>query len=74
MKRKATLDLHRVKHADVEDKLIDFLFWQKFDFKGINIITGNSQKMQEIVMDFLDKYEFKYYISSHNLGEIVVVA
>ena len=73
MKRKATLDLHRVKHADVEDKLIDFLFWQKFNFKGINIITGNSQKMQEIVMDFLDKYEFKYYISSHNLGEIIVV-
>jgi hypothetical protein len=73
MERKATLDLHRVKHADVEDKLIDFLFWQKFNFKGINIITGNSQKMQEIVMDFLDKYEFKYYISSHNLGEIIVV-
>jgi hypothetical protein len=73
MKRKATLDLHRVKHADVEDKLIDFFFWQKFDFKEINIITGNSKKMQEIVMDFLDKYEFKYYISSHNLGEIVVV-
>ena len=73
MKRKATLDLHRVKHADVEDKLIDFFFWQKFDFKEINIITGNSQKMQEIVMDFLDKYEFKYYISSYNLGEIVVV-
>jgi hypothetical protein len=73
MKRKTTLDLHRVKHADVEDKLIDFFFWQKFDFKGINIITGNSQKMQKIVMDFLDKYEFKYYISSHNLGEIIVV-
>ena len=73
MKKKTTLDLHGVKHADVEDKLIDFLFWQKFDFKGVNIITGNSQKMQKIVMDFLDKYEFKYYISSYNLGEIIVV-
>ena len=73
MKRKTTLDLHGVKHADVEDKLIDFFFWHGFDHKEINIVTGNSQKMQELVMDFLDKYEFKYYISSHNLGEIVVV-
>ena len=73
MKRKTTLDLHGVKHADVEDKLIDFFFWHGFDHKEVNIIIGNSQKMQEIVINFLDKYEFKYYISSHNLGEIVVV-
>ena len=73
MKRKTTLDLHGVKHSDVEDKLIDFFFWHGFDHKEVNIITGNSQKMQELVMDFLDKYEFKYYISSHNLGEIVVI-
>ena len=73
MKRKTTLDLHGVKHADVEDKLIDFFFWHGFDHKEVNIIIGNSQKMQEIVIDFLDKYEFKYYISSHNLGEIVVI-
>jgi hypothetical protein len=73
MKRKTTLDLHGVKHADVEDKLIDFFFWHGFDYKGVNIIIGNSQKMQEIVMNFLDEWDFKYYISSHNLGEIIVV-
>ena len=70
--KKTTLDLHGVKHADVEDKLIDFFFWHSFDYKKVNIITGNSQKMQELVISFLDKYEFKYYISSHNLGEIIV--
>ena len=70
--KKTTLDLHGVKHADVEDKLIDFFFWYSFDYKKANIITGNSQKMQELVISFLDKYEFKYYISSHNLGEIIV--
>jgi hypothetical protein len=73
MKKKTTLDLHGVKHVNVEDKLIDFFFWHGFDHKGVNIIIGNSQKMQDLVMDFLDKYEFKYYISSHNLGEIVVI-
>jgi len=72
MKRKTTLDLHGVKHADVEDKLIDFFFWHGYGYRGVNIITGNSQRMQEIVMDFLDEWDFKYYISSHNLGEIVV--
>jgi hypothetical protein len=72
MKRKTTLDLHGVKHTDVEDKLIDFFFWHGFDCKEANIITGNSQKMQELVISFLDKWDFKYYISSHNLGEIIV--
>ena len=73
MKTKRTLDLHGVKHANIEDKLIDFFFWHGFYYKGVNIITGNSQKMQEIVINFLDQYDFKYYISSHNLGEIIVV-
>lgn len=73
MKRKTTIDLHGVKHANVEDKLIDFFFWQGFEYRGAHIIIGNSSKMQEIVMNFLDEWEFKYYISSHNLGEIVVI-
>ena len=73
MQKKTKLDLHGVKDVVVEDKLIDFFFWHGFDHKEVNIIIGNSQKMQDLVMDFLDKYEFKYYISSHNLGEIVVV-
>jgi len=73
MKKKITLDLHGVKHTNVEDKLIDFFFWQGFDHKGASIITGNSSKMQEIVMDFLDEYDFKYCISSHNLGEIIII-
>jgi hypothetical protein len=72
MMKKTTLDLHGVKHTDVEDKLIDFFFWHGFDYKEANIITGNSQKMQELVISFLDKWDFKYYISSHNLGEIIV--
>jgi len=73
MKRKITLDLHGIKHADVENKLIDFFFWHGFDCKEVSIITGNSQQMQKLVISFLDKWEFKYYIPSHNLGEIIVI-
>jgi hypothetical protein len=52
MKKQITLDLHGVKHADVEDKLIDFFFWQGFDHKGVNIITGNSSKNARISYEF----------------------
>ena len=69
MKNK-TLDLHGVKHSQVEDQLIKFLF-----VKGVNpcvIITGNSQRMRDIVLEFLDYHNYNYYIPSHNLGEIQV--
>lgn len=69
MKNK-TLDLHGIKHSQVEDKLIEFLF-----VKSVNpcvIITGNSQRMRDIVLEFLDYHNYNYYIPSHNLGEIQV--
>jgi|TARA_R100000482_G_scaffold122010_2_gene68822 hypothetical protein len=69
----STLDLHGIKHADVKDKLSHYLFWEKPGRSHYTIITGNSKKMQEIVFEYLDKHEFKYYIPSHNLGEIRIV-
>jgi hypothetical protein len=73
MKTKRTLDLHGIKHAKVEDELINFFFWHDYNPKGVNIITGNSKEMQKLVIDFLDKWEFKYYIPFHNLGEIIII-
>jgi hypothetical protein len=29
--------------------------------------------MRGLVTEWLDKYEYKYYIPSHNLGEIKIV-
>lgn len=69
----STLDLHGLKHSEVKDKLTRYLFWEKPGHKQYTIITGNSKKMQEIVLEFLEKYEYKYYIPSHNLGEIKVI-
>lgn len=68
----STLDLHGYTHAQVEDKLSQFFFWEEPGHKQYTIITGNSKKMQEIVIDYLDKYEYRYYIPAHNLGEIQV--
>jgi hypothetical protein len=69
-KKNNILDLHGVKHSDVEDRLIGFFF-----LKGnsqCTIITGNSSRMKYIVTQFLNKHDYNYYIPSHNLGEIQV--
>ena len=64
------LDLHGLKHSQVEDKLIEFLFVKRTN--PCVIITGNSQRMRDIVLEFLDFHNYNYYIPSHNLGEIQV--
>lgn len=68
----STLDLHGVRHSQVEDKLTRYFFWEKPGHKQYTIITGNSRKMREIVFEWLDKHEYNYYVPSHNLGEIQI--
>jgi hypothetical protein len=64
------LDLHGVFHAEVvvmvEDFILNNLTYPKY------IITGNSEKMKQIVFPVLDRYECKYLIKTSNPGEIVV--
>ena len=73
MKKKPTLDLHGVKHSEVEDKLIDFYFWKGTNPKDTIIITGNSAAMKKIVTEWLEENEFEYYIPPHNSGEIQII-
>lgn len=68
----STLDLHGVRHSQVEDKLTRYFFWEKPGHKQYTIITGDSKKMREIVFEWLDKHEYNYYVPSHNLGEIQI--
>ena len=68
----SSLDLHGVKHKDVEDRLLQFFFWEKPGYNQYRVITGNSHQMKKIVTEWLDKYEYSYYIPTHNLGEIQV--
>lgn len=63
------LDLHGVRHKDVEDLVIDFLLNNE---APLYIVTGNSNEMQKIVFNILDNYESKYFIPSYNLGQIIV--
>ena len=66
------LDLHGVRHADVVNKLNRYFFWEKPGWKQYTIITGNSNEMKQLVIEWLQQHEYKYYIPSHNLGEIQV--
>ena len=73
MKPKTELDLHGVKHQDVEHTLENFFLWETKNQKQlIEVITGRSPQMQQIVTKWLDKYEFSYYIPAHNTGVIYV--
>lgn len=64
------LDLHGVKHVDVEILVEDFILKHE---TPIYIITGNSKVMKDKVIKILDEHNFKWMIMSHNLGEIIVL-
>lgn len=69
------LDLHGLTHTDainkVENKLL--ILSKEDRFFTCNIITGNSTKLQQLIINkVLDKYSFKYLIPYWNNGMIVV--
>ena len=68
-----TLDLHGVKHADVP-KLMDQFIWEQMNKKSkeIEIITGLSQTMKQVVIKNLRDYEFNFNESWNNPGKLIV--
>ena len=53
------LDLHGVRHHEVEDLVIDFVFRYQ-DLIPLVIICGNSIKMISLTKSSLDKNNIKY--------------
>ena len=53
------LDLHGLRHHEVEDEVIDFIFQYQSSIPLI-ISCGNSNKMIEIVGDSLDKQSITF--------------
>lgn len=65
------LDLHGVKHDDVESQVVDFAYKNDVPFK---IITGNSKRMKDLVLQVLTRFELDAYEESdYNLGALIVV-
>ena len=53
------LDLHGVKHKDVDDEILDFIY-QNQDKLPLIIICGNSNKMIQIVSMILKIVDIKF--------------
>jgi DNA-nicking Smr family endonuclease len=66
------LDLHGKKHEEVLILIEDFILENQRRLP-IKVITGNSKKMKGFCFEILDKYEMKYFVPSHNLGEIIIL-
>ena len=68
----ATLDLHGLKHQDVDRIVENHIFLTPTPH---DIVTGNSLEMIRIVKDVLDRCGFKYEIGDiNNKGYLRVLA
>ena len=66
-----TLDLHGMYHDAVERHVENFVLLNK---SPLRIITGNSSKMKEMVVEVLSQHDFKYYPENYtNFGSLIVI-
>ena len=68
-----SIDLHGLSHTkakeEVEEILLSSSALGSFE---IEIITGNSKAMKDIVIGVCSDNDFDYYVPSDNLGTVVV--
>ena len=73
MKTDLVLDLHGVKHADVEYALDQFFHWNNNTTnKSVEVIVGNSLEMKRLTAVWLDKNDYVYFSPYYNLGTMYV--
>ncbi len=67
------IDLHGVKHDDVQRKL-DIFFWEMIQRKKsqVEVITGISTRMKEIVKLTCQDYGFKVIELNFNPGVLII--
>jgi len=65
-----TLDLHGKRHEDVDRLVENFILLSEVPSK---IITGNSNKMKEIVTTVIERYGFDWKYDVPNYGCIIVI-
>ena len=67
------IDLHGFTHDEALFVAEDFVLQESMNpMFQCKIIVGNSSKMSGLVKDMLDRHDFRYYIPSWNIGEIIV--
>lgn len=73
---KLSLDLHGIKHEDARRQTIAFVEANWNSNKTVEIITGHSYKMREVVSKVLDEYKLDYKVGGEldvDLARILVL-
>lgn len=67
------LDLHGLKHQDVKRQL-DVFFWEAMNKKvgQVEVVTGHSQVMKQLVMETCDEYGFQFKEGLINKGHLII--
>ena len=65
-----TLDLHGKRHEDVDRITENFILLSEVPAK---IITGNSNKMKEIVTEVIERHGFDWKYDTPNYGCLIVI-
>lgn len=68
-----SIDLHGVKHQDVQRKL-DIFFWEMIQRKQseVRVITGWSDEMKKIVISVCKDYDFIVEEEIFNKGSLII--
>jgi len=69
----SSLDLHGIKHSEVQKLMDSFLFENmKSKQTKVEIITGLSDQMKNVVKKVLEDYDFEFEEDFSNKGKINV--
>lgn len=71
MKKK--LDLHGVRHEDARQKVINAIEDNWDSDNTIEVITGHSVKMKEIVTGLADEYKIGHMPANHGATVIIIM-
>ena len=68
------IDLHGIRHQKAVDLVSQTLYRNQLQGSfTLIIITGNSSYLQKIIFEeILENSQYKYYIPTWNLGQIIV--
>jgi len=69
------LDLHGVRHHEVKRKVDEFLYGSMMkNITNVDIITGNSKRMIDIVVETIKEYGFNYELGTPLNGGFISVS
>jgi hypothetical protein len=67
------LDLHGLTHEEAVLSAENFVLLESVDeLFECRLITGNSMKMKSVIVEMLERHDFKWWIPAWNTGEIIV--